>query len=86
VNVFTRRSDSQPGRRDFLRAISTVGVSGVSALLGDLALRSGIVLPSAKLAYKAHGIPSLWGHVAGASLNAADSRFIEAEIKALLAS
>ena len=31
-------------------------------------------------------IPSLWGHLAGAGLNAADGRFIEAEIKALLAS
>jgi homoserine O-acetyltransferase len=30
-------------------------------------------------------IPSLWGHMAGAGLNAADSRFIEDEIKALLA-
>ncbi len=31
-------------------------------------------------------IPSLWGHMAGAGLNASDSQFIEAEIKALLAS
>jgi homoserine O-acetyltransferase len=31
-------------------------------------------------------IPSLWGHMAGAGLNAADSQFIENEIKALLAS
>jgi homoserine O-acetyltransferase len=31
-------------------------------------------------------IPSLWGHLAGAGLNAADGRLIEAEIKALLAS
>jgi homoserine O-acetyltransferase len=29
-------------------------------------------------------IPSLWGHMAGAGLNQADSRFIENEIKALL--
>lgn len=29
-------------------------------------------------------IPSLWGHMAGAGLNAADSQFIENEIKALL--
>jgi homoserine O-acetyltransferase len=31
-------------------------------------------------------IPSLWGHMAGAGINAADSQFIEAEIKGLLAS
>lgn len=31
-------------------------------------------------------IPSLWGHMAGAGLNTADSQFIEGEIKALLAS
>jgi homoserine O-acetyltransferase/O-succinyltransferase len=31
-------------------------------------------------------IPSLWGHMAGAGLNPADSKFIEAEIKALLSS
>ena len=31
-------------------------------------------------------IPSLWGHMAGAGINATDSQFIEAEIKALLAS
>ena len=31
-------------------------------------------------------IPSLWGHLAGAGLNPADGQFIEAEIKALLAS
>jgi homoserine O-acetyltransferase len=31
-------------------------------------------------------IPSLWGHLAGAGINAADSQFIEAEIKELLAS
>ena len=31
-------------------------------------------------------IPSLWGHMAGAGLNAADSQFIEDEIKILLAS
>jgi homoserine O-acetyltransferase len=31
-------------------------------------------------------IPSLWGHMAGAGLNTADSQFIENEIKALLAS
>ena len=31
-------------------------------------------------------IPSLWGHLAGAGLNAADGRLIEAEIKTLLAS
>ena len=31
-------------------------------------------------------IPSLWGHMAGAGINAADSQFIEAEIKTLLAS
>ena len=31
-------------------------------------------------------IPSLWGHMAGAGLNAADSRFIESEIRGLLAS
>jgi homoserine O-acetyltransferase len=30
-------------------------------------------------------IPSLWGHMAGAGLNPADSQFIETEIKALLA-
>ena len=30
-------------------------------------------------------IPSVWGHMAGAGVNAADSRFIEDEIKALLA-
>lgn len=30
-------------------------------------------------------IPSLWGHMAGAGVNPADSRFIEDEIKALLA-
>jgi len=30
-------------------------------------------------------IPSLWGHMAGAGLNATDSRFIEDEIRALLA-
>ena len=30
-------------------------------------------------------IPSLWGHMAGAGLNPADSQFIEQEIKALLA-
>jgi hypothetical protein len=29
--------------------------------------------------------PSLWGHMAGAGLNASDSRFIEDEIRALLA-
>jgi homoserine O-acetyltransferase len=28
-------------------------------------------------------IPSLWGHMAGAGLNQADSLFIESEIKAL---
>lgn len=31
-------------------------------------------------------IPSIWGHMAGAGLNSADGHFIEAEIKALLAS
>jgi homoserine O-acetyltransferase len=31
-------------------------------------------------------IPSLWGHMAGAGLNPADSKFIETEIKALLSS
>lgn len=31
-------------------------------------------------------IPSLWGHMAGAGLNASDAHFIEDEIKALLAS
>ena len=31
-------------------------------------------------------IPTLWGHMAGAGLNPTDSQFIEAEIKALLAS
>lgn len=31
-------------------------------------------------------IPSLWGHMAGAGLNAADSQFIQDEIKTLLAS
>ena len=31
-------------------------------------------------------IPSLWGHMAGAGLNAADARFIDGEIKALLTS
>ena len=31
-------------------------------------------------------IPTIWGHMAGAGLNPADSQFIEAEIKALLAS
>jgi homoserine O-acetyltransferase len=31
-------------------------------------------------------IPSLWGHLAGAGINAADSQFIEAEIKRPLAS
>jgi homoserine O-acetyltransferase len=31
-------------------------------------------------------IPSLWGHMAGAGLNPPDSKFIEEEIKALLAS
>ena len=31
-------------------------------------------------------IPSLWGHLAGAGLNLADSKFIETEIKALLSS
>jgi homoserine O-acetyltransferase len=31
-------------------------------------------------------IPSVWGHMAGAGLNAADSQFIENEIKVLLAS
>ena len=31
-------------------------------------------------------IPSLWGHMAGAGISAADSQFIEAEIKGLLAS
>jgi homoserine O-acetyltransferase len=30
-------------------------------------------------------IPSLWGHMTGAGLNQADSKFIEDEIKALLA-
>jgi homoserine O-acetyltransferase len=30
-------------------------------------------------------IPSVWGHMAGAGLNPADSQFIEKEIKALLA-
>lgn len=30
-------------------------------------------------------IPSLWGHMAGAGLNPADSAFIDDEIKALLA-
>jgi homoserine O-acetyltransferase len=30
-------------------------------------------------------IPSVWGHMAGAGLNAADSQFIETEIRALLA-
>jgi hypothetical protein len=30
-------------------------------------------------------ISPLWGHMAGAGLNAADSQFIETEIKALLA-
>ena len=30
-------------------------------------------------------IPSLWGHMAGAGLNPPDSEFIQAEIKALLA-
>ena len=31
-------------------------------------------------------IPSVWGHMAGAGLNAADSMLIEAEIKTLLKS
>jgi homoserine O-acetyltransferase/O-succinyltransferase len=31
-------------------------------------------------------IPSQWGHMAGAGINAEDSQFIEAEIEALLAS
>jgi homoserine O-acetyltransferase len=31
-------------------------------------------------------IPSVWGHMAGSGLNAADSQFIEDEIKTLLAS
>jgi homoserine O-acetyltransferase len=31
-------------------------------------------------------IPSLWGHLSGAGLNATDSKFIETEIRALLAS
>jgi homoserine O-acetyltransferase len=31
-------------------------------------------------------IPSLWGHMAGAGLNPADAEFIQAEIRALLAS
>jgi homoserine O-acetyltransferase len=31
-------------------------------------------------------IPSLWGHMAGAGLNSVDSKFIEDEVKALLAS
>jgi homoserine O-acetyltransferase len=31
-------------------------------------------------------IPSLWGHMAGAGINSADSQFIQAEIKALIAS
>jgi homoserine O-acetyltransferase len=31
-------------------------------------------------------IPTIWGHMAGAGLNPTDSQFIEAEIKALLAS
>ena len=31
-------------------------------------------------------IPSLWGHLAGAGLNPADSRFIEDEINSLLSS
>jgi homoserine O-acetyltransferase len=31
-------------------------------------------------------IPSVWGHMAGSGFNPADSAFIEAEIKALLAS
>jgi homoserine O-acetyltransferase len=31
-------------------------------------------------------IPTVWGHMAGAGLNPIDSQFIEAEIKALLAS
>jgi homoserine O-acetyltransferase len=30
-------------------------------------------------------IPSLWGHMAGAGVNPADSQYIEAEVKALLA-
>ena len=30
-------------------------------------------------------IPSLWGHMAGSGLNPADSKFIEREVKALLA-
>ena len=32
-----------------------------------------------------HVIPSLWGHMAGAGINEADSRFIENELRALLA-
>jgi homoserine O-acetyltransferase len=31
-------------------------------------------------------IPTLWGHMAGAGLNSADTQFIDAEIKTLLAS
>src|SRR5262249_6400125 len=31
-------------------------------------------------------IPSFWGHMAGAGINPTDSQFVEAEIKALLAS
>lgn len=65
-----------------IRAKSTIMASKTDLYFTVEDMRS-----EAALVPKAHFevIPSLWGHMAGAGLNSADSNFIENEIRALLA-
>jgi homoserine O-acetyltransferase len=66
-----------------IRAKATVMASQTDLYFtaADVAAHAALI-PGARF----RTIPSLWGHMAGAGLNPADSQFIHEEIRALLAS